>query len=218
MSAGPDVVCDAEVPMLAADANKWRSLATNAPGMEPHMVVLVDLHSRTEEHLCLQLNNMLDDEGLPPVAFVSHLFRAMRARCIPEDQRQVMQYVAMLFCDKFGHEVVEVVSQQWAVLMEWRAKHVAFAHPLIGNGLNKDSLEALEAAVEKDTLFAPVRAAAHVMLAAAHVLVATRFSIRLLTDSNIIVLLLQNSPLMSYHELPVNTRLRDTIVRKCNGT
>ena len=131
------------------------------------MVVLVDLQSRTEEHMCLQLNKMLDAAGLPPVAFVSHLFGAMRARFTPEDQRQAMQQVATSFCNQFGQEVVEAVAQQWGILMEWRAKRVAFAHPLLGDGLNKGSLEELEAAVESDAAFAPVKAAAHVMMAAA---------------------------------------------------
>lgn len=41
LSARPDAVRDEDVPGLAAHVNRWWSLAANAPGVEPHMVLLL---------------------------------------------------------------------------------------------------------------------------------------------------------------------------------
>lgn len=165
LSAGPDAVPDKDVPGLAADAKRWRSLADVVPGVEPHMLLLVDLHGHVEEHMCRQLNKRLITEGLKPVPFVSHLFLLLEAPSTKTHKRQAMQKVAAAFCDEFGHAVVEAVTRQWDTLMEWRAKRVAFAHPL--SCLNADSLRDIEMAVGSDPVFSPVQDAAHVLLAAA---------------------------------------------------
>jgi len=167
LSAGQDAVKDEDVPDLAADAYRWRSLAADVPGVEPHMVLLVDLHSRVEEHMCLQMNKMLIAEGLRPLPFVSHLFLALGAASASAHKLAAMQKVATAFCEQFGHALVGDVIQQWGTLMEWRAKRVAFAHPLSGPGLNKDSLHQIEQAVDVDPVFTPVQHAAHVIVAAA---------------------------------------------------
>jgi hypothetical protein len=167
VSPSAEAMPDADVPRLSAVASRWRSLAAEVPGMEPQMVVLVDLQSRTEPFLVQQLNCMLAEAGLAPVAYVSHLFGTMRARHTPEAQRKAMEEVAVQFCKKFGDEEMEVVAKQWRVLMDWRAKRVAFAHPLLGNSLNKDSLLELEQAVGTDANYASLKAAAHAMIEAA---------------------------------------------------
>ncbi|KXZ42304.1 hypothetical protein GPECTOR_164g146 [Gonium pectorale] len=94
----------------------------------------------------------------------------MRAKSTLPDVRTAMEDVAARFFEKFGGSKTEVIEKQWREVMAWRAKRVAFAHPLLGDSLNQDSLAALEQTVASDGIYKPVQCAARTMIEAAKLL------------------------------------------------
>lgn len=169
MCAPAYAVSDARVPLLAADAARWRALSCNVSGMQPEMVAVADLLNCTDEYMTSQLNDFLDSEGVSSVAHVSQLFSRIKSKFTSPAEAAALRSGGAMFFDKFGVVLAEV-EQQWDLAMKWRSKRVAFAHPLLGTdgGINKQRLVDLEAAIGTQPGFAQVKLAAGAMIRAAN--------------------------------------------------
>lgn len=137
-------VPDANVPALKADAASWRALSSHVPGMQHEMVQLADLILCTDEVMTVELNELLDREGASAVAHVSQLFSRIRSRHTTPAEADALRAAGTKFFEQYGVALADV-GQQWELVMKWRSKRVAFAHPLLSaeGGIVKERLTVL---------------------------------------------------------------------------
>jgi uncharacterized protein YicC (UPF0701 family) len=141
-------------------------MASNIPGLIQKKLKIAALLSVIDPIMAEQINEQLEAAELELVEHVSQAINRLFNKYRTEGERQELSAILAAFFEARGASL-EVMKQQWRVLMKWRADCIRFAHlpRLRGSDIVAAKIiDHITAQVESDPEYAPVKDAALVML------------------------------------------------------
>lgn len=130
---------------------------------------LADLQYKAEYVLVDELNPRLRDAGLRRVDHVSDVVHQLEDDDINPAKKHKLRTILVEVFERLtgSSDDAKAAIEQWPEVMSWHRRRVAFAHPLGDGVVDEGKLRNLKAQVTSEEVYAPVRCAAKVLIAAA---------------------------------------------------